>query len=108
MTTEKTQSIALLAEKYPTVTAAIMYTIAALVSLKISIVAFGHGLSFLAGAVLSFATKAHTAFSLLSTYAIPAVITELSFFKSYNSEPNNISSFRSNSRSEIFDGGNSE
>ena len=76
-----TQYIAQFAEKYPTVTQAIMYTIAALISLKVLAVGGGYALTFLAGTVFSFATKAIAAFSFLSTYAIPAVITGLSVLK---------------------------
>ncbi|WP_320109616.1 MULTISPECIES: phage tail tape measure protein [unclassified Wolbachia] len=75
------EHIASFAEKYPTVTTAIMGTIAALISLKVLLVGGGYILSLFMGTAWSLAAKAIAAFSLLSTYAIPAVITGLSVLK---------------------------
>ncbi|WP_375316267.1 phage tail tape measure protein [Wolbachia endosymbiont (group A) of Colletes cunicularius] len=74
---EKTRSIALFAEKYPTLTTAIMGTIAALISLKILVVGLGYGFTFLASAVLGLRTKIIATFSFLSATVFPAVITGL-------------------------------
>ncbi len=75
------ERIALFAEKYPTVTTAIMGTIAALISLKVLLVGGGYILSLFMGTVWSLAAKAIATFSFLLTYAIPAVITGLSVLK---------------------------
>ncbi|WP_353272705.1 phage tail tape measure protein [Wolbachia endosymbiont (group A) of Urophora cardui] len=75
------EHIASFAEKYPTVTTAIMGTIAALISLKVLLVGGGYILSLFMGTAWSLAAKAIAAFSVLSTYAIPAVITGLSVLK---------------------------
>ncbi|GFR08328.1 phage tail tape measure protein [Trichonephila clavata] len=75
------ENIALFAEKYPTLTQAIMGTIAALISLKVLLVGGGYILSLFMGTVWSLAAKAIATFSVLSTYAIPAVITGLSVLK---------------------------
>ncbi|MDX5496642.1 MAG: phage tail tape measure protein [Wolbachia endosymbiont of Nomada fabriciana] len=74
---EKTRSIALFAEKYPTLTTAIMGTIAALISLKILVVGLGYGFTFLASTVLGLRTKIIATFSFLSATVFPAVITGL-------------------------------
>ncbi|WP_265021282.1 phage tail tape measure protein [Wolbachia endosymbiont (group A) of Icerya purchasi] len=75
------EHIASFAEKYPTVTTAIMGTIAALISLKVLLVGGGYILSLFMGTVWSLAAKAIATFSFLSTYAIPVVITGLSVLK---------------------------
>ncbi|GFY65140.1 phage tail tape measure protein [Trichonephila inaurata madagascariensis] len=75
------ECIALFAEKYPTLTQAIMGTIAALISLKVLFVSGGYIFSLFMGTVWSLAAKAIATFSFLSTYAIPAVITGLSVLK---------------------------
>ncbi|GFR25800.1 phage tail tape measure protein [Trichonephila clavata] len=75
------ERIALFAEKYPTLTQAIMGTIAALISLKVLLVGGGYILSLFMGTVWSLAAKAIATFSVLSTYAIPAVITGLSVLR---------------------------
>ncbi|WP_033445483.1 phage tail tape measure protein, partial [Wolbachia endosymbiont of Culex molestus] len=74
---EKTRSIALFAEKYPTLTKAIMGTIAALISLKILVVGLGYGFTFLASTVLGLRAKIIATFSFLSATVFPAVITGL-------------------------------
>ncbi|WP_264953765.1 phage tail tape measure protein [Wolbachia endosymbiont (group A) of Endotricha flammealis] len=74
---EKTRSIALFAEKYPTLTTAIMGTIAALISLKILVVGLGYGFTFLASTVLGLRAKIIATFSFLSATVFPAVITGL-------------------------------
>lgn len=75
------EHIASFAEEYPTVTKVIMGTIAALISLKVLFVSGGYILSLFMGTAWSLAAKAIAAFSFLSTYAIPAVITGLSVLK---------------------------
>ncbi|GFQ98258.1 phage tail tape measure protein [Trichonephila clavata] len=75
------ENIASFAEEYPTVTKVIMGTIAALISLKVLLVGGGYILSLFMGTVWSLAAKAIATFSVLSTYAIPAVITGLSVLK---------------------------
>nr|WP_241654226.1 phage tail tape measure protein [Wolbachia endosymbiont of Laodelphax striatellus] len=74
---EKTRSIALFAEKYPTLTTAIIGTIAALISLKILVVGLGYGFTFLASTVLGLRAKIIATFSFLSATVFPAVITGL-------------------------------
>ncbi|WP_353280049.1 phage tail tape measure protein [Wolbachia endosymbiont (group B) of Silvanus unidentatus] len=74
---EKTRSIALFAEKYPTLTTAIMGTIAALISLKILVVGLGYGFAFLASTVLGLRAKIIATFSFLSATVFPAVVTGL-------------------------------
>ncbi|WP_425383483.1 phage tail tape measure protein [Wolbachia endosymbiont (group A) of Melieria omissa] len=74
---EKTRSIALFAEKYPTLTKAIMGTIAALISLKILVVGLGYGFTFLASTVLGLRAKILATFSFLLATVFPAVITGL-------------------------------
>ncbi|WP_250294772.1 phage tail tape measure protein [Wolbachia endosymbiont of Oedothorax gibbosus] len=75
------EHIASFAEKYPTLTQAIMGTIAALISLKVLLVGGGYIFSLFMGTVWSLAAKAIATFSVLSTYAIPAVITGLSVLR---------------------------
>jgi len=75
------ENIASFAEEYPTVTKVIMGTIAALISLKVLLVGGGYILSLFMGTVWSLAAKAIATFFVLSTYAIPAVITGLSVLK---------------------------
>ncbi|WP_341814275.1 phage tail tape measure protein [Wolbachia endosymbiont (group A) of Machimus atricapillus] len=72
-----TERIASFAEKYPTLTTAIMGTIAALISLKILVVGLGYGFTFLASTVLGLRTKIIATFSFLSATVFPAVITGL-------------------------------
>ncbi|WP_341808430.1 phage tail tape measure protein [Wolbachia endosymbiont (group E) of Neria commutata] len=74
---EKTQRIAMLAEKYPTLTTAIMGTIAALIGLKILTVGVGYGFTFLASTVLGLRATIIATFSFLSTTVFPAVIIGL-------------------------------
>ncbi|WP_353276272.1 phage tail tape measure protein [Wolbachia endosymbiont (group B) of Villa cingulata] len=74
---EKTRNIALFAEKYPTLTTAIMGTITALISLKILVVSLGYGFTFLASTVLGVRAKIIATFSFLSATVFPAVITGL-------------------------------
>ncbi len=69
------------AEKYPTITKAIMYTIGALISLKVLFVSGGYVMSLFMGTVWILAAKAIATFSILSTSVLPAVITGLSVLK---------------------------
>lgn len=69
------ERIALFAEKYPTITKAIMGTIAALISLKVLLVGGGYALSLFMGTAWSLAAKAIATFSVLSTSILPAVAT---------------------------------
>ncbi|MDG7056553.1 MAG: phage tail tape measure protein [Wolbachia endosymbiont of Penenirmus auritus] len=79
-----TQPIAWLAEKCPFITTTIMSIITALVGLKVLIVSGGYAWNLIRGGMLAFSVALHgflpTIISL-STYAIPAVITGLSFLK---------------------------
>nr|WP_319606936.1 phage tail tape measure protein [Wolbachia endosymbiont (group A) of Cheilosia soror] len=72
-----TERIASFAEKHPTLTTAIMSTLAALISLKILAVSLGYGFTFLASTVLGLRAKIITTFSFLSATVFPAVITGL-------------------------------
>ncbi|MGL9779081.1 MAG: phage tail tape measure protein [Wolbachia sp.] len=69
------ENIASFAEKYPIITKAIMYTIGALISLKVLFVSGGYVMSLFMGTVWSLAVKAIATFSILSTSILPAVAT---------------------------------
>lgn len=79
------EHIASFAEKYPTVTTAIMGTIAALISLKVLAVAGGYAFYLARSSISTFSIILHgvlrPALISLSSYAIPAVITGLSVLK---------------------------
>ncbi len=74
---EKTRSIALFAEKYPTLTTAIMGTVAALISLKIVAVGLGYGFTLLGSTIFSLKANLLGVFSFLSATVFPAVVTGL-------------------------------
>ncbi len=74
---EKTRSIALFAEKYPTLTKAIMGTVAALISLKIVAVGLGYGFTLLGSTIFSLKANLLGVFSFLSATVFPAVVTGL-------------------------------
>lgn len=65
------------AEKYPTLTTAIMSTVAALISLKIAVVGLGYGFTLLGSTVLGLKAALIGTFSLLSTTLFPAIVTGL-------------------------------
>ncbi|WCR59277.1 MAG: hypothetical protein PG978_000713 [Wolbachia endosymbiont of Ctenocephalides felis wCfeF] len=67
--------IASFAEEYPTITKAIMYTIGALISLKVLFVSGGYVLSLFMGTAWLLAAKVIATFSILSTSVLPAVAT---------------------------------
>jgi len=69
------EHVASFAEKYPIITKAIMYTIGALISLKVLFVSGGYVMSLFMGTVWSLAVKAIATFSILSTSILPAVAT---------------------------------
>ncbi|WP_187470089.1 phage tail tape measure protein [Wolbachia endosymbiont of Drosophila sechellia] len=74
---EKTRYIAEFAEKYPTLTTAIMGTVAALISLKIVVVGLGYGFTLLGSTIFSLKANLLGVFSFLSTTVFPAVVTGL-------------------------------
>ncbi|WP_265023733.1 phage tail tape measure protein [Wolbachia endosymbiont (group A) of Epistrophe grossularia] len=74
---EKTRYIAEFAEKYPTLTTAIMGTVAALISLKIVAVGLGYGFTLLGSTIFSLKANLLGVFSFLSATVFPAVITGL-------------------------------
>ncbi len=74
---EKTRSIALFAEKYPTLTKAIMGTVAALISLKVVAVGLGYGFTLLGSTIFSLKATLLGVFSFLSATVFPAVVTGL-------------------------------
>ncbi|MFP3029866.1 MAG: phage tail tape measure protein, partial [Wolbachia sp.] len=74
---EKTRSIALFAEKYPTLTTAIMGTVAALISLKIVAVGLGYGFTLLGSTIFSLKANLLGVFSFLSATVFPAIVTGL-------------------------------
>ncbi|WP_395463387.1 phage tail tape measure protein [Wolbachia endosymbiont of Cantharis cryptica] len=82
---EITNPIARFAEKFPVITTGIMSTIAALIGLKVLVVSGGYAWNLVRGGMLAFSVFLHgilkPALISLSTYAIPAVITGLSFLK---------------------------
>ncbi len=79
------EHVASFAEKYPIVTKAIMYTIGALISLKVLAVAGGYAFYLARSSISTFSIILHgvlrPALISLSSYAIPAVITGLSVLK---------------------------
>ncbi|MFP3024178.1 MAG: phage tail tape measure protein, partial [Wolbachia sp.] len=72
-----TERIASFAEKYPTLTTAIMSTLAALISLKVLVVGVGYGITLLGSTIFGLKATILTTFSFLSAIAFPAVITGL-------------------------------
>ncbi|OJH31507.1 Phage-related minor tail protein [Wolbachia endosymbiont of Armadillidium vulgare] len=74
---EKTRYIAEFAEKYPTLTTAIMGTVAALISLKIVAVGLGYGFTLLGSTIFSLKANLFGVFSFLSATVFPAVVTGL-------------------------------
>nr|AAL24514.1 phage-related tail protein [Wolbachia endosymbiont of Drosophila melanogaster] len=74
---EKTRSIALFAEKYPTLTKAIMGTVAALISLKVVAVGLGYGFTLLGSTIFSLKANLLGVFSFLSATVFPVVVTGL-------------------------------
>ncbi|QJT96550.1 phage tail tape measure protein [Wolbachia endosymbiont of Diaphorina citri] len=74
---EKTRYIAEFAEKYPTLTTAIMGTVAALISLKIAAVGLGYGFTLLGSTIFSLKANLLGVFSFLSATVFPAVVTGL-------------------------------
>ncbi|MFP3015914.1 MAG: phage tail tape measure protein [Wolbachia sp.] len=75
------ERIALFAEKYPTLTQAIMGTIAALISLKVLVVSGGYAWNLFRSGISTFSIILRGILISLSTYTIPAVITGLSVLK---------------------------
>ncbi|WP_353285231.1 phage tail tape measure protein [Wolbachia endosymbiont (group A) of Beris morrisii] len=74
---EKTRYIAEFAEKYPTLTTAIMGTVAALISLKIVAVGLGYGFTLLGSTIFGLKANLLGVFSFLSATVFPAVVTGL-------------------------------
>ncbi|WP_353287677.1 phage tail tape measure protein [Wolbachia endosymbiont (group B) of Gerris lacustris] len=74
---EKTRYIAEFAEKYPTLTTAIMGTVASLISLKIVAVGLGYGFTLLGSTIFSLKANLLGVFSFLSAIVFPAVVTGL-------------------------------
>ncbi|WP_353271873.1 phage tail tape measure protein [Wolbachia endosymbiont (group A) of Nomada goodeniana] len=74
---EKTRYIAEFAEKYPTLTTAIMGTVAALIGLKIASVGLGYVFTLLGSAIFGLKANLIGVFSFLSATVFPAVITGL-------------------------------
>ncbi|WP_265024700.1 phage tail tape measure protein [Wolbachia endosymbiont (group B) of Protocalliphora azurea] len=74
---EKTRYIAEFAEKYPTLTTAIMGTVASLISLKIVAVGLGYGFTLLGSTIFSLKANLLGVFSFLSATVFPAVVTGL-------------------------------
>ncbi|WP_353279801.1 phage tail tape measure protein [Wolbachia endosymbiont (group B) of Xanthorhoe designata] len=72
-----TERIASFAEKYPTLTTAIMSTLAALISLKVLVVGVGYGITLLGSTIFGLKATILTTFSSLSSIVFPAVITGL-------------------------------
>ncbi|WP_341822249.1 phage tail tape measure protein [Wolbachia endosymbiont (group A) of Clivina fossor] len=72
-----TERIASFAEKHPTLTTAIMSTLAALISLKIAAVGLGYGFTLLGSTIFSLKANLLGVFSFLSATVFPAVITGL-------------------------------
>ncbi|WP_425386583.1 phage tail tape measure protein [Wolbachia endosymbiont (group A) of Barypeithes pellucidus] len=72
-----TERIASFAEKYPTLTTAIMSTLAALISLKVLVVGLGYGITLLGSTIFGLKATILTTFSSLSSIVFPAVITGL-------------------------------
>ncbi|BET28509.1 hypothetical protein wCauATS_07110 [Wolbachia pipientis] len=72
-----TEHIASFAEKYPTLTTAIMSTLAALISLKVLVVGVGYGITLLGSTIFGLKATILATFSFLSATAFPAVITGL-------------------------------
>ncbi|WP_341820856.1 phage tail tape measure protein [Wolbachia endosymbiont (group A) of Myopa testacea] len=72
-----TEHIALFAEKHPTLTTAIMSTLAALISLKITAVGLGYGFTLLGSTIFGLKANLLGVFSFLSATVFPAVITGL-------------------------------
>ncbi|WP_264735459.1 phage tail tape measure protein [Wolbachia endosymbiont (group A) of Rhinocyllus conicus] len=72
-----TEHIASFAEKYPTLTTAIMGTVAALISLKIVAVGLGYGFTLLGSTIFSLKANLLGVFSFLSATVFPAVVTGL-------------------------------
>ncbi|MBD0392285.1 phage tail tape measure protein, partial [Wolbachia endosymbiont of Pentalonia nigronervosa] len=74
---EKTRYVAEFAEKYPTLTTAIMGTVTALISLKIAAVGLGYGFTLLGSTIFGLRASIIGTFSFLSATVFPAVITGL-------------------------------
>uniref|UniRef100_UPI00333F1EBC phage tail tape measure protein n=1 Tax=Wolbachia endosymbiont (group B) of Pilophorus perplexus TaxID=3066160 RepID=UPI00333F1EBC len=72
-----TERIASFAEKHPTLTTAIMSTLAALISLKIAAVGLGYGFTLLGSTIFGLKANLLGVFSFLSATVFPAVITGL-------------------------------
>ncbi|WP_264336579.1 MULTISPECIES: phage tail tape measure protein [unclassified Wolbachia] len=72
-----TERIASFAEKYPTLTTAIMSTLAALISLKVLVVGVGYGITLLGSTIFGLKATILTTFSSLSSIVFPAIITGL-------------------------------
>ncbi|WP_265017244.1 phage tail tape measure protein [Wolbachia endosymbiont (group A) of Epistrophe grossularia] len=72
-----TERIASFAEKYPTLTTAIMSTLAALISLKVLVVGVGYGITLLGSTIFGLKATILATFSFLSAIVFPAVITGL-------------------------------
>ncbi|BET30035.1 hypothetical protein wCauBTS_06420 [Wolbachia pipientis] len=72
-----TERIASFAEKYPTLTTAIMSTLAALISLKIAAVGLGYGFTLLGSTIFGLKANLLGVFSFLSATVFPAVVTGL-------------------------------
>lgn len=72
-----TEHIASFAEKHPTLTTAIMSTLAALISLKVLVVGVGYGITLLGSTIFGLKATILATFSFLSATVFPAVITGL-------------------------------
>ncbi|WP_419198645.1 phage tail tape measure protein [Wolbachia endosymbiont of Rhagoletis cingulata] len=72
-----TEHIASFAEKHPTLTTAIMSTLAALISLKVLVVGVGYGITLLGSTIFGLKATIMATFSFLSSTVFPAVITGL-------------------------------
>ncbi len=72
-----TERIASFAEKHPTLTTAIMSTLAALISLKIAAVGLGYGFTLLGSTIFGLKANLLGVFSFLSATVFPAVVTGL-------------------------------
>ncbi|WMT84698.1 phage tail tape measure protein [Wolbachia endosymbiont of Listronotus oregonensis] len=72
-----TERIASFAEKYPTLTTAIMSTLAALISLKVLVVGVGYGITLLGSTIFGLKATILATFSFLSAIVFPAVVTGL-------------------------------
>ncbi|MGL9761038.1 MAG: phage tail tape measure protein [Wolbachia sp.] len=72
-----TEHIASFAEKHPTLTTAIMSTLAALISLKVLVVGVGYGITLLGSTIFGLKATILATFSFLSATVFPAVVTGL-------------------------------